>query len=290
MATSPERWEAVKELFEAALEEDSARRSSFLEERCNDAGVRAEVERLLAEHAQAGVFLSTPLLDNFALESDGAAADRRLSEGTVLAGRFRIVRFIASGGMGEVYEAEDTELRERIAVKTIRREILLQPNSIARFRREVHLARQVTHRNVCRIFDLFRHKRGKDSGDDIVFISMELLQGDHLGKRLKDSEPVSTEEALPLIRQMGAALAAALAAGIIHRDFKPQNVLLVSMPGKDRKRAVVTDFGLALQSEISGETPSFSTGRGLLGTPAYMSPEQVEGRTATTASDISSDL
>ena len=102
MPTSPEQWEAVKELFEAALEEDSARRSSFLQERCNDAGVCAEVERLLAEHEQAGTFLSAPVLDNLAAGTDSTKS-QKLPEGAVLAGRFRIVRFIASGGMGEVY-------------------------------------------------------------------------------------------------------------------------------------------------------------------------------------------
>ena len=285
MPTSPEQWEAVKELFEAALEEDSARRSSFLQERCNDAGVCAEVERLLAEHEQAGTFLSAPVLDNLAAGTDSTKS-QKLPEGAVLAGRFRIVRFIASGGMGEVYEAEDEELRERVAVKTIRPEILSQSNAIARFRREVHLARQVTHPNVCRVFDLFRHKPAERPGQEVVFISMELLRGNHLGKTLEDSGPMEPDEALPLIRQMSSALAAAHAVGIVHRDFKPQNVVLVTVPGQRKQRAIVTDFGLALQWEGSAEGVSFTTGQGLLGTPAYMSPEQLEGRVATPASDV----
>lgn len=286
MTTSPDKWETVKELFEAALEADSARRSSFLENRCADPSIRAEVERLLDEHDKAGTFLSTPALDNLAMEVETAATPQRLTAGEVLAGRFRIVGFIASGGMGEVYEAEDEELRERVAVKTIRPEILSQPNAIARFRREVHLARQVTHPNVCRIFDLFRHKPDGRHGQGVVFISMELLHGPHLGTRLKDGGQMSAEEALPLIRQMGLALGAAHAVGIVHRDFKPQNVVLVRVPGQANLRAVVSDFGLALQSENWGGTHSVSTGQGLLGTPAYMSPEQIEGRAATTASDI----
>jgi len=284
MATSPEKWETVKALFGAAMELDSRERSAFLRENCSDAKVRAEVDRLLAEHDNVGAFLSTPVLAEFPIEAE--ASSPRLSEDDLLADRFRIVRFIARGGMGEVYEAEDLELRERVAVKTILPEILAQPNAIARFRREVHLARQVTHPNVCRIFDLFRDKPDSTYGEDIVFISMELLHGDDLGKRLKNGERMSTEEAFPLIQQMGSAMAAAHTAGIIHRDFKPQNVLLVSAPGKESKRAVVTDFGLALRSETSGEASSFSTGQGLLGTPAYMSPEQIEGRAATVASDI----
>jgi eukaryotic-like serine/threonine-protein kinase len=285
MATQSDNWAAVKALFEAALEEYPARRSSFLKERCSDASVCAEVERLLAEHQQAGAFLSTPALDNLGLEGEARAPTWRLSEGNVLAGRFRIVRFIASGGMGEVYEAEDQELRERVALKTIRPEIVVQPNAMARFKREVHLARQVTHPNVCRIFDLFRHKPDDGGGQEgIVFISMELLCGKTLSARLKEGGRMSVGEALPLVGQMASALAAAHEVGIIHRDFKPGNVVLVGAP--ERWRAVVTDFGLALRSVTSDETASLPSGHGLLGTPAYMSPEQIEERPATPASDI----
>jgi eukaryotic-like serine/threonine-protein kinase len=279
MATQPDNWEAVKALFEAALEEEAANRSSFLKARCPDASVCAEVERLLAEHDEAASFLSAAPLGNI------PATPSRLSEGEVLAGRFRIVRFIAGGGMGDVYEADDQELRDRVAVKTIRPEILREADAVARFKREVYLARKVTHFNVCRVFDLFRHRvEGGNERDDIVFISMELLHGKTLGARLKEGGRMSAEEALPVVRQMACALAAAHAAGIVHRDFKPGNVVLVGAPGQ--WRAVVTDFGLALRSVTSDETASLTTGQGLLGTPAYMSPEQIEGRPATAASDI----
>jgi eukaryotic-like serine/threonine-protein kinase len=282
MPTAPENWETIKQLFEAALEQNTDQRSSFLRNHCPDATICAEVERLLAEHELAGTFLSKPPLDAFA--DDAVTTSDRFGEGQLLAGRFRVVGFIASGGMGSVYEAEDQELRERVALKTIRPEILVQPNAITRFRREVHLARQVTHPHVCRIFDLFRHKSEDGRVPDTVFVSMELLHGPHLGKRLKDSGPMTRDEALPLIRQMGSALAAAHAVGIVHRDFKPGNVVLVGESG--RCRAVVTDFGLALRSGGIGESRSISTGQGLVGTLAYMSPEQIEGRPATAASDI----
>jgi eukaryotic-like serine/threonine-protein kinase len=289
MATQQDNWEAVKALFEAALEEDPANRSSFLKERCPDASVCAEVERLLAEHDEAASFLSAgmPTVSLGDFIPDPAARTQQLSESQVLAGRFRIVRYIAGGGMGEVYEAEDQELRERVAIKTIRAEILGQPNAMARFKREVHLARKVTHPNVCRIFDLFRHKPEEGSErDEIVFISMELLRGKTLAARMKDGRPMSVSEALPLIGQMASALAAAHEVGIVHRDFKPGNVVLVMGSGTGNERAVVTDFGLALQSLASDEGVSLSTGQGLLGTPAYMAPEQLEGRPATNASDI----
>src|SRR5579863_7969838 len=291
MATQQDNWEAVKALFEAALEEDPAKRSSFLKERCPDASVCAEVERLLAEHDEAASFLTggvpTVSLGDFTPEP--GARTQQLSASQVLARRFRIIRYIAGGGMGEVYEAQDQELRERVAVKTIRPEILVQSNAMARFKREVQLARKVTHPNVCRIFDLFRHRpEGGSERDEIVFISMELLRGKTLASRLKHSERMSMTEALPLITQMASALAAAHDVGIIHRDFKPGNVVLVGAAGE---RAVVTDFGLALQSLAPEEgaslaTASFATGQGLLGTPAYMAPEQLEGKPATNASDI----
>lgn len=265
------------------MEQHPARRSSFIDERCSDAGVRAEVERLLAEHDQAGTFLSTPVMDAISPEEETVAVSLKMEPGMLLAGRFRIVRFIAAGGMGEVYEAQDEELREQVAIKTIRPEILRQPNTMARFRREVHLSRKVTHPNVCRIFDIFRHKSAE--GDEIVFISMELLHGETLGSRLKSGEALTVTESLPIVQQMAAALAAAHAVGVVHRDFKPQNVVLVGSDPQ-KPRAVVTDFGLALHSENPGESVSLSTGPALVGTPAYMSPEQLEGRVATPASDI----
>jgi eukaryotic-like serine/threonine-protein kinase len=285
MPASPENWEAVKELFEAALEEDSAQRSEFLKERCPDAIVRAEVERLLAEHDQDSRFLSTPPLGRIPFEIDSRITAHRFSKDEVLAGRFRIVRFIDSGGMGEVYEAQDQELHEAVALKLIRPEIMAQPNALARFKREVHLARRVTHPNVCRVFDLFRHKpeRGKVQ-QEIVFISMELLSGQTLAEQLELHGPLDVDVSLRLVLQMASALDAAHSVDVVHRDFKPGNVILIGTRGQ--WRPVVTDFGLALVSSASQSTVSFSTGEGLLGTPAYMSPEQLEGRPATRASDI----
>jgi serine/threonine protein kinase/Flp pilus assembly protein TadD len=273
MATQPDNWKLVKALFEAALEEDAGKRSSFLRERCPDATLRAEVERLLAEHKQAGSFLSTPALGDFPPEAGARAT--RLSEGKLLAGRFRILRFIASGGMGEVYEAEDQELRELVAVKTIRPEILGQPDAMARFRREVHLARQVTHPNVCRIFDLFRHKPdGGGLQEETVFISMELLHGKTLAGHLQQRGLMTCDQAFPLVSQMVSALSAAHQLGIVHRDFKPGNVILVDEGGQ--KFVKVTDFGLA--RSLRPEDNSTLSSPEIVGTPSYMAPEQFRGQ------------
>jgi len=198
----------------------------------------------------------------------------------VVAGRYRVVRFIARGGMGEVYEVEDLELGEKVALKTICPELAATDRARERFKREILLARKVTHPNVCRIFDLGYHVVDEEQ---VTFLTMELLQGQSLGARLH-GEPMGQEESLELIRQMADGLGAAHQAGIVHRDFKPANVVLV--PGEEGPRAVITDFGLA-RTDAAGRALADVTGTGeVLGTPAYMAPEQLEGRRLTAATDV----
>src|SRR6185295_15450304 len=210
------------------------------------------------------------------------------SAGDRVAGRYRILRFVARGGMGEVYEAEDVELRGRVALKTIRPEIALDRQAIDRFKREIHLARQVTHPNVCRIFDLGYHRAPAAGGGpevEITFLTMEFLPGETLDKRLRGGR-MTPAQALPLVRQMATALGAAHAMGIVHRDFKSGNVALV--PGREGEgvRVVVTDFGLA-RGSAAGDTFASATATGhVVGTPAYMAPEQVEGKPVTAAADV----
>ena len=189
--------------------------------------------------------------------------------GQVLADRYRIVRFIAQGGMGEVYEAEDRELGERVALKTIRPEVAGQEGTLERFKREVQLARKVTHPNVCRLFDLGVHRIGGPDGEtiEVRYLTMELLEGETLAQRIKRVGRMSTAQALPVVRQMAAALGTAHDAGIVHRDFKSSNVMLVA--GREGERAVVTDFGLAhgIAEAASLEASLTATGSSL-GTPA----------------------
>jgi serine/threonine protein kinase len=290
MPISPEQWEAVKALFDAALELEEPEREAFLCAESADDSVRAEVERLLAEYDEAGTFLSSPALAAIPLSLKRQA--NRFSEGEILGEKFRILRFVAHGGMGEVYEAEDLELHERVALKTLRPDNSQQSAALARLKREVHLARKVTHPNVCRIFDLYRHKSA--GSEEIVVLSMEFLRGETLAERIKRQGRMGLLEALPLIRQMASALGAAHEAGIVHRDFKPSNVVLVDEP--TGLRAVVTDFGLAFRAtapatehsltDASWSSAHCDEGRQLYGTPAYMAPEQLEGQPASTASDI----
>jgi serine/threonine protein kinase/tetratricopeptide (TPR) repeat protein len=207
-----------------------------------------------------------------------------LAEGRLLAGRFRIVRFIARGGMGDVYEAEDLELRERVALKTLRTEIAGTVQAMERFRREIQLARKVTHPNVCRIYDLFHDTLGSEP---ITFLIMELLKGETLQQRLLRTGRMTEAEALPVIRQMAAGLAAAHKAGVIHRDFKSSNVILVTDDTDPREfRTVITDFGLARSALPQEATATLSNAGDVLGTPAYMAPEQLENGEITPAADI----
>src|SRR5262249_44969764 len=197
-----------------------------------------------------------------------------------------IVHFIARGGMGEVYEAEDLELGERVALKTIHLALADRRRAIERFRREIVMTKRITHPNVCRTFDFFRHHREGEQGEaDVLIVSMELLRGETLDQLLRKRGRLSTEEAMPMVRQMTAGLHAAHQAGIVHRDFKTSNVMLArSVDAPGGLRVVISDFGLAHSTEA--ERASLTSSADLVGTPAYMAPEQVNGKEITPATDI----
>jgi serine/threonine protein kinase len=159
--------------------------------------------------------------------------------GEVVAGRYRIVAFLAKGGMGEVYEAEDLELHGHVALKTIRPEIAADEKATARFRREIQLARQVTHPNVCRVFDVSHHRT---ADADVIFVTMELLHGNTLSQVIRERR-FTTERTLPVVEQMAEALHAAHQAGIVHRDFKPANVVITNdQAGRPKEAAADLDL------------------------------------------------
>jgi photosystem II stability/assembly factor-like uncharacterized protein len=282
MEVTPDRWEKVKELFESALKLDAAERVSFVASSCPEADVRRTVEKLLSYHEEAGNFLEVPWNT-----SRVAAVPRRaqvFGTGDTLSNRFRVTAFIAEGGAGEVYEAEDLELRQQVAIKTIRKDLLGDPDVMERFRREVFFAKAVTHPNICRIFDLFRHQTSALATESVLFVSMEMLRGETLASRLRRGR-MSPEEALPIVVQLCSALDAAHTAGIVHRDLKPANVILAAGQEPGQMRTVITDFGIAFGSRAEFGLSLTPAGQ-VIGTPEWMSPEQVEGHEPTAASDV----
>ena len=218
---------------------------------------------------------------------DGDPDLPRLRPEELLAGRFSIVRFIARGGMGAVYEAQDLSLRTRVALKIIRSPLLADSSALERFRREVLLARRVGHPNVCHVYEFYDARTAE--GVQVHFLTMELLEGETLTRRLRERGRMTTAEALPLVLQMCDGLSAAHAEGVVHRDFKSSNVQLVQRRGtsgdSSSTRAVITDFGIARPLDSAGEAGLTGAG-GMIGTPEYMAPEQVTGGTVTPSTDL----
>ena len=199
-----------------------------------------------------------------------AAALGQLDPGTVLGGRYDIVRMLGQGGMGAVYQAYDRELERQVALKLIRSELAANPEILKRFKQELILARQITHKNVIRIFDL-------GQADGFKFITMDYIEGEDLQSALGRKKKLDAAEAANIIAQICRALEAAHAEGVIHRDLKPQNIML-----DKAGRAYVMDFGIAR----STLTPGMTQTGALIGTPDYMSPEQAKGQTLDARSDI----
>ncbi len=286
------RWQLVTKIFDAAIDLPQGARPDFVRRECKgEADLEAEVLRLLAADEHAGSFLERPAVTTI---SSGVILNHAdFPVGSVVCGRFEILRFIGQGGMGQVYEALDLELKTRIALKAIRSDISSDPRMLSRFRREVQLTRLITHPNVCRTFDIERHSSDVNGRNtDITFLTMELLDGETLAAFLQRKKQLTTVEAMPLVLQMIDALSAAHAVGIVHRDFKPSNVLLVpSSATPVELRVVVTDFGLACNLSREGDGPekvatSLTGSQGFMGTLVYMAPEQFERGQATIASDI----
>ena len=199
-----------------------------------------------------------------------AAGQPILQAGTVLARRYQIVKILGEGGMGAVYKAKDIELNRMVALKVIRAELARNPAIIDRFKQELILAHQVTHKNVIRIYDL-----GEAEG--MKFITMEYIEGEDLRAIIQQKKKLSPNEAVDIMQQVCRALEAAHGVGVIHRDLKPQNIM------RDKTgRILVMDFGLARTLEGDGMT---QTGA-LIGTMEYMSPEQALAKSLDQRSDI----
>jgi serine/threonine-protein kinase len=198
------------------------------------------------------------------LSSSGSIDHGRFAPGTLLGGRYRVVGRLGRGGMGEVFRADDLKLGQPVALKFLPSEVDRDPALLTQLHTEVRMARQVSHPNVCRVYDI-------DEVDGHTFLSMEYVDGEDLASLLRRIGRFPEDRGLEIARQICAGLAAAHERGIVHRDFKPANVMLDGA-GKVR----ITDFGLA---GVSGESIR-------AGTPAYMAPEQLAGAEVTPRSDI----
>jgi serine/threonine-protein kinase len=200
--------------------------------------------------------------------STSTPEEGRFPPGTLLLDRYRIIALLGVGGMGEVYRATDLKLSQPVALKFLPEAVAGDERALARFRNEVRIARQVSHPNICRVYDI-------GEIDGLQFLSMEYVDGEDLGSLLRRIGRLPADKALEIARKLCAGLAAAHDKGVLHRDLKPSNVML-----DGRGNVSVTDFGLAA---LSGQVQGHEIRHG---TPAYMAPEQLAGKEVTTASDI----
>ncbi|MEI9947817.1 MAG: serine/threonine-protein kinase [Pseudomonadota bacterium] len=236
-------------------------------------------QRLLSEAAHA---LATAETTPFQ-ESDELSWHTTFQPGTLVGHRYLIRHFIARGGMGEVYEAFDRDLQERVALKTVTSTACDNASAVRRLKAEVQLARRVSHPNVCRIYDFGTHVM-PDTGAQISFLTMEFVDGETLGQRVRLTGALPIEEARLLGRQLLRGLSAAHDAGVLHRDFKSDNVMLRDEAG-DTSSPLILDFGLARALD-QGSLNSSSSNSNLLGTFGYIAPEQLQGKPHSTASDV----
>jgi len=200
--------------------------------------------------------------------SSGSFDEGRFLPGTLVAERYRIIGILGRGGMGEVYRATDLVLGQQVALKFLPEAAASDPDILARFHSEVRIARQVSHPNVCRVYDI-----GAVAGQP--YISMEYVDGEDLGSLLRRIGRLPNDKAVEMARKLCAGLAAAHDKGVLHRDLKPANVMI-----DGRGQLLITDFGLAgIASQIQGAEIRH-------GTPAYMAPEQLSGKEVSVRSDI----
>jgi serine/threonine protein kinase len=193
-----------------------------------------------------------------------------LTRGIVFAGRYEIIEELGTGGMGKVYRAFDTQIKEEVALKLLKPEIAAEKRTVERFRNELKTARKIRHKNVCGMFDLQEEEK-------TLFIIMEYVKGEDLKSFIYRSKQLTAGTALSITRQIAEGLSEAHKLGIVHRDLKPNNIMI------DKEgNAKIMDFGIARSLGTEG-----GTGEGvIIGTPEYMSPEQVEGKAADARSDL----
>ncbi len=277
----PERWQKVKELFDAALQCEPRERLPFLDRVCgDDVELRDEVASLLAAHEEAGGFIAGRAIEDAAsLLLGGAPPSRRRR----LVSHYRLLDLAGGGGMGEVYLAIDTRLGREVALKLLPAEFASDAERVKRFEREARIASALNHPNILTVYEI-----GRDG--ETLFIAAEFVKGRTLREILAEGR-METIAALDVAIQVASALEAAHSAGIVHRDIKPENLML-----RPDGYVKALDFGLARTIVAAGATrgrstmvtrDSYETAPGaLIGTFRYMSPEQARGLMVDHRSDI----
>jgi eukaryotic-like serine/threonine-protein kinase len=286
------RWKQIKDVYDRVLDLSGEECESILAEACaGDADLRREIESLLAAHKDAGTFLQAPAIEVSARE---IVADNFISTVAAISpaapsligwelANYRIISLLGKGGMGEVYLAQDTTLRRKIALKILPAKFTADEDRLKRFVQEAQSASSLNHPNIITIYEI-------GHVNNVHFIATEFIDGQTLRQLITESS-LTLRDALDLATQIASAMAAAHAAGIVHRDIKPENIMV-----RPDGLAKILDFGVAkltespttttvldIQSSIANE---MSTKSGVLGTPQYMSPEQALGQKVDTRTDI----
>jgi len=281
LGIDPERWREIERLYQLAQERAPGEREAFLSNACaGDEDLRKEVAALLADQSRIDRFIETPALNVAAQALAQDQAQATLKPGQTVA-RYRIVQEIGHGGMGVVYRAEDTKLKRTVALKFLPPAFAADPERLARFEREARLVASLNHPNIAAIY-------GLEEASGKRFLVLELVEGETLAQRIARG-PLPADEALKICRQIAEGLEYAHERGIIHRDLKPANVKL-TVEGQVK----VLDFGLAKAQESAAgsaeDSPTLTvaaTREGtILGTAAYMSPEQASGKPVDKRADI----
>jgi tRNA A-37 threonylcarbamoyl transferase component Bud32 len=268
--TPPERWREIEEVLDRALDLSTGERAAFLESACGaDVALRDEVERLLCANDRAGDFLEEPLLHIRSLIPDAMPIPPALSApGTTIAGRYALARELGRGGTATVYLARDTKHNRPVAIKVLDTELARWVGA-GRFLREIEITANLQHPHILPLHD-------SGEFDGLVYYVMPYVAGETLRDRLHRERPLPIADAISLARDIAGALDYAHRRGVVHRDIKPGNILI------EDGQAIVADFGIARAISTSAADgvgpPAAATRPGqMLGTPAYMSPEQVSG-------------
>jgi eukaryotic-like serine/threonine-protein kinase len=266
-----ETTDKIFKIFQDALEIQEHRRAAFLDEQCEgNASLRKEVDLLLAYDERAGEFIESPIYKEVPELIIDDQVDSLAMEAV---GPFKIIKRLGSGGMGDVYLAQDSRLGRNVALKLLDRNLIGDSRSRTRFLREARLASALDHPNICTI-----HEIGESSG--LLFIAMQYVEGVTL-KDVIGGRPLALDSLLSISLQVANGLAAAHARGIIHRDIKPSNIMVTP-----NGQAKVLDFGLARPVEKEADESDLTRAGAVMGTPTHMSPEQARGETVDHRSDI----